>query len=188
MKKLVTALAITIVMVGVASGLLFYQYSKMQIQNNLLEDQISEYQRSINQFEAQILEVENQNVNLQNQISELEQLTNELQSVIDENTDIVNITEFTVSGFNPMVGVTIMSHANINIENNGINDVTDISLILDCLPANDSQSFTIEVIHPRENIQITKNLLWNLGFSPTWSVTLSKDDKILDSSSADFSP
>jgi hypothetical protein len=129
-------------------------------------------------------DLQNRNSELENQIFDLESQIDELQSVIDKHTDIVNITEFTVYGWEPLVCLTIGSHVNITIENNGINNVTDLVLTLECPTVNFSRPLTIEVIHPGEEIQIKEYVLWNLDSKPTWVATISKGDKILDESTA----
>jgi predicted phage-related endonuclease len=152
MKRLSTVLIIIIVVLSFFSGYFLYQIS----------------------------DLEREKSDLQNRNSELENQIDELQSVIDKHTELVNITEFTVYGWMPLVCLTIGSHANITIENNGINNVTDLVLTLECPTVNFSRSWTIEIIHPREEIQIKEYVTWNLDSSPTWVATISKGDKILD--------
>ncbi|UCC58507.1 MAG: hypothetical protein JSW14_00865 [Candidatus Bathyarchaeum sp.] len=87
MNKLVVVLSITIVILGIVNGFLFYQ--------------------------------------LQNQITEQE-------TQLSKYTNLVKITEFSSSGFWPIVGVKIQSKANVTIENLGVNDVEGLTLTIKC--------------------------------------------------------
>jgi hypothetical protein len=173
MKRLVAALFITLVILGVVTGFLLYQNSEMWNLNSEIQNQLDVQQTRNSELENEILE-------LGTRIDELEKQRNDLQGVIVGYTDIVNITEFTVHGWDPLAGLTIGSHANITIKNNGVNSITDLVLTLECPTVNSSKSWTIEVIHPREEIQIKDYVMWNLGSNPTWVATISKGDKILD--------
>jgi peptidoglycan hydrolase CwlO-like protein len=120
-NKLVAVLGAVIILLFVVCGVLFYQLDDLQNQNSALEGQVTEYknqtgelQNQISELESQITECQNQTSKMKKQIDELEQQklelqnqTLELESLIDKFTNRVNITQFSVSGFNPAVGMTI---------------------------------------------------------------------------------
>ena len=130
MNRLVGALAITIVILGVASAFLFYQNSELQNQNSELRTQNSEIQNQLDEQQIQNSELENQIINLQNQSSELEAQILELENRVNELENPVydiDITSFSVDETwdNP-VGVTLVFDAYITIKNNGNNDVAGL--------------------------------------------------------------
>ena len=84
MKKLVVVLAISTIILGIVSGLLFYQLTSIQSLNSDLGSQNIEIQNQLDDIQIN-------NSELQNQISELE-------DQISRVTNRVNITEFKVYG------------------------------------------------------------------------------------------
>jgi hypothetical protein len=120
MKKLVGALAITIVVLGVVSGFLFYQNSEMQNLNSELRTQNLEIQ---NQLDGQ----QTDNIELQSQILELEKRVSELENPVYT----VEITAFSVAStwYNPG-GMAFGYKTNITIQNYGKNDVRGLTLLL----------------------------------------------------------
>jgi predicted PurR-regulated permease PerM len=108
MNRLVAALAITIVILGVATGFLFYQNSELQ---NQLDEQ-SHY----SELENEILELENRIDELENPVYDIE------------------ITSFSVEEKSEYLGGTwIVFSANITIKNNGNTDVTGLIVFLERL-------------------------------------------------------
>ena len=134
MKRLVAALAIIIVVLGVVSGFLFYQNSELQNLNSELRNQNSEIQNELDEAQVSKSELENQVINLQNQSSELEAQILELENRVNELENPVydvDITSFSVeeTWYNP-VGVTLIFDAYITIKNNGNNDVAGLVIFV----------------------------------------------------------
>jgi hypothetical protein len=127
MKRLVAALAIIIVGLGVVSGFLFYQNNEMQNRNSEIQNKLDEAQVSKSELENQVITLQNQSSELEAQILELENRVNELENPVYD----VDITSFSVeeTWYNP-VGVTLIFDANVTIKNNGNNDVAGLVIFV----------------------------------------------------------
>ena len=127
MKRLVAALAIIIVVLGVVSGFLFYQNSELQNLNSEIQNELDEAQVSKSELENQVINLQNQSSELEAQILELENRVNELENPVYD----VDITSFSVeeTWYNP-VGVTLIFDAYITIKNNGNNDVAGLVIFV----------------------------------------------------------
>ena len=167
--ELVAVFVIIIISLSVVCGILFYQNNDFRNQISVLEGQLDECQNQTSEMKNQIDELEQQNLELQNQNLELE-------SLIDKFTNRVNITKFSSSGMNPIVGVTFHSLANVTIQNFGINDVEDLTLIIS--PEDINGKINIDVIRPGETQIVSTDYYWNLGSNIT--VTLKLGETILD--------
>ena len=127
MKKIVFVLTVFSISMTLISGLLFYQLAfqdtKTELENevNRLTDELSAEQNITNQLETQVADLENRNGELQYQL-------NELTEKLNNATNRVKITNFSVKGWTPWVGLTIKSDANVTIHNLGINDVENLTL------------------------------------------------------------
>lgn len=174
--ELVAVFVIIIISLSIMCGHLFYQNNDFRNQISVLEGQLDECQNQTSEMKNQIDELEQQNLELQNQNLELEQQNLELESLIDRFTNRVNITEFSSSGFNPIVGVTIYSLANVTIQNLGINKVEDLTLIIS--PEYLNGKINLDVIRPGETQIVSTYYYWNLGSKTT--VTLKLGETILD--------
>jgi cell division protein FtsL len=186
MKRLVAVLAVTIVILGVVSGFLFYQNSEMQNQNSLLEAQISEYERNIGHLEAQILEVENQSLEFQNQISELQNKILEQEEQIGNLSDLVRIKGLLKYGWDNPGGLLMISTVNVTIENFGVNTVSGLSVLIEDVSDfqignwSDNETIQIEPVKPREIRTISTKIEWSLGSNGNTTATLMLDNKIID--------
>ena len=122
----------------------------------------------------QIDELELENLELQNQ-------TLELESLIAKFTNRVNITEFSVWGFTPCVGVTISSHVNVTIQNLGINNVEGLTLrIVVQGDEHLGKTFQINNLQVGQKHNIKTDVFWSLDWSGASVATLMLDDLILD--------
>ncbi|GEM_PF-4414440 len=167
--ELVAVFVSIIISLSVVCGNLFYQNDSFRNQISVLECQLDECQNQTSEMENRIDELEQQNLELQNQNFELE-------SLIDKFTNRVNITKFSSSGFNPVVGVTIYSLANVTIQNFGINDVEDLTLIIP--PADLNGKINIDLIRAGETHSVSTYYYWALGCKTT--VILKLGETILD--------
>jgi DNA repair exonuclease SbcCD ATPase subunit len=188
MKKLVGILAITIVILGIISGFLFYQLSLIQTQNTEIQNQNSGLQNQLddlkinnNELNSQISDLQSQNNDLQNQFSELEVNNKELQNIIDEFTNKVKIIKFSVSGFYPIGGPIISSSANVTIQNMGINDVEKLTLEIKNTNAESYRTvLNLDPLHSGEIREITARFQWILGSSGELIAILKLDNEVLD--------
>ena len=153
MNKLVVVLSITIVILGIVSGFLFYQLNAIQSLNN---------------------ELRNQNAEIQNQISEQE-------TQLSKYTNLVKITEFTIEpGFNPYIGLTLHNSANVTIENLGVNDVEGLTLTIEHSSPSVGKPYSLEVLRSGEKREITGDLFSVVGTTGWVTVTLKLGDIIVD--------
>jgi hypothetical protein len=188
MNRLVGTLAITIVILGVVSGFLFYQNNELQKVNRELRNHNSEIQNQLDEQETdnielqnQILELENQTLELQNQVNQLTQL-----STIKNSSIVVKVTNFTTSGMSTIVGVLMESDATITIQNLGTNDLKGLTLAMVHIgddPAAslmNHQSFKIESLEAGEEQTVSTNVYWALGAGVRVMISIKLDDIILD--------
>jgi len=195
LKRWVAVLSISIAVLCLLCGCLFYQNNNFRNQISVLEGQVTEYQNQTGQLETQISELEsqidecqNQTSEMKNQIDELEQQnlelqnqTLELESLIDKFTNRVKITKFSSAGFNPMVGLLISSSANVTIQNFGINDVENLTLIVTTKGTEDfSITNRVNLICVGETQIISTHYYWYLGSTDGPKVTLMLGETILD--------
>ena len=78
MKKLVGVLTIVIVIMGIVSGILYYQLIETQNDNDGLTDQNIEIHNQLEEMLINSSKLENQIFDLENQIDELENQNSEL--------------------------------------------------------------------------------------------------------------
>jgi len=153
MNRLVAVLAITIVILGVATGFLFYQNSELQ---NQLDEQ-SHY----SELENEILELESQIDELENRIEELE------NPVYD-----IEITSFSVEERwqNPG-GMSLIFRTNVTIQNNGNNEVRGLVLFLkrvgDVNHLLGSNYVLLDTLHAGEELEI--NTWIQSNFDLAWA-------------------
>ena len=160
MNKLVVVLSITIVILGIVSGFLFYQLNAIQSLNRELGSQIAELQ--------------NQNSELQNQISEQE-------TQLSKYTNLVKITDVTIeSGFNPYIGLTLHNSVNVTIENLGVNDVEGLTLTIEHSSPSVGKPYSLEVLRSGEKREINGDLFSVVGTTGWVTVTLKLGEVIID--------
>jgi cell division protein FtsB len=159
---------------------LLTQKAALQNQLNTLQSQLDDYENQTTQLQTRIDELEQHNLELQNQIDQLNQLI-----IINSSSLMAKITNFTITGFAPLVGIWIWSDAHITVQNLGTNDL---------------QGLTLELVHPEgypegapspsgkiENLTageektiIVEGVSYVLGPGPHFVVTLKLGDVILD--------
>ena len=188
MKKLVF-LMISIIILVIVSGLLFYQLTITQNLNSDLRNQNIEIQNRLYEIQNNTSKLENQITELQNQNSELQNQINILQDQISGFTNLVKITEFKVYGLSPIGGMAHISTANLTLFNFGINDVEMITL---SIISNNvevlSKSVQIEILHAGEELKISKELLFSLSVDTIpFTARLTLNDEILDQSATGWS-
>jgi hypothetical protein len=150
------------------------QNNELQNQLNVLESQVREYENQTSVLQNQVNELKQQNLELQNQ-------TIELESLIDRFTNRVNITDFSSSGFSPMVGLLVESLANVTIQNFGINDVENLTLRLAGEDAEQfSKEINIKIIRAGETLTVSAYYYWYIGSTSPAKVTLMLSETILD--------
>jgi cell division protein FtsL len=150
------ALALTLIIVtalSVASWLVYNQISELKAQNSDLHKQISELQ--------------DQNTQLQNQTSELKKQLNELQNQTYRG---LNVEIIRFGGFNPFVGLTILSDANVTIQNNEAYDISGFNLTLTLVDKSTGEAlssvpavFAIDTLHAFEIREIKAWAFWRVG-------------------------
>jgi hypothetical protein len=186
MNRLVGTLAITIVILGVVSGFLFYQNNELQKVNRELRNHNSEIQNQLDEQETdnielqnQILELENQTLEQQNQVNQLAQLT-----TIKNSSIVVRVTDFTIPGFSPMVGTWVESDANITIQNLGTNDLEGLTLTIvhpaDYPSGIPTSPVELGTLSAGEERTVTTNVFWELGAGIKFVISIKLDDIILD--------
>jgi len=188
MKKLSAVLIIIIVVLSFVSGYFLYQISDLERKKSDLQNRNSEFENQIFDLESQIDECQNQTSEMKNQIDELEQQnlelqnqTLELESLIDRFTNRVNITKFSSGGFNPMVGLLISSSANVTIQNFGINDVENLTLLISSGVAEGlNPRINFDLIRAGETKIVSTHYYWYLGSTDGPTVTLKLGETILD--------
>lgn len=111
MKKIVGLLIISIIVVSVVSGLLFYQLNAVQDENSNLRSQLFEVNTQLDeeqnytlQLESQVTELENQKAQLGSQTTELQNQTTQLESQVAELTNEINQFEGQVIDLNNQIG------------------------------------------------------------------------------------
>jgi len=118
MKKLVVVLSITIVILGIVNGFLFYQLNAIQNLNSEQRSKNVEIQNQLDELQIQNDELENQIAELQTQNSEFQNQISEQETQLSKYTNLVKITEVTIeSGIYPYIGLTLYNEANVTIEN-----------------------------------------------------------------------
>lgn len=75
---------------------------------------------------------------MQNQVSELQNKNNVLQDGLDEKygDSPVHITSANMTGFAPIAGLTISSQVSITVENDGVTDISGLTLTVRLLNNN----------------------------------------------------
>jgi hypothetical protein len=168
MSKLIVVLAITIVILGIVSGFLFFQL-------NAVQDLNSELQIRNDELENQITGLENQISELQNQISEQE-------TQLGKYTNVVKITEVTIEpGFNPFIGVMCQNSANVTIENLGVNNVGGLSLTIEHSSWEEAaETYYVGILHSGEKREVRGNVFSACGYSGQVTVTLKLGNITID--------
>jgi uncharacterized protein YxeA len=153
MNKLVSVLAIAVIILGIISGFLFYQLNAIQSQNNELRSQNTEL---------------NRNSELENQISQV--------------SNKVNITEFSISGLRAYEEFVIWeSDVYVKIQNLGINDLEGLTLeIVGFGDERLAESLQVDTLHFGEEKEIYTHAYWAYGSEGTSVATLMLDDVVLD--------
>jgi predicted nuclease with TOPRIM domain len=195
MKKLVSVLIVTILILSVLSGCLFFQLSVTQSLNSELRSQTSEIQNRLDEqqshsheLENEVCELENQVDELENQISEFQTLNSEFQNQINEQekqlskyTDLLKIANVTlVGGFNPYIGLTLHNTAKVTIENIGLNDVEGLTLTIEHSSPSEGVTYSLDVLHSGEKREITGSVFSVVGVSGWVTITLKLGDVIMD--------
>jgi hypothetical protein len=112
MKRTALALfLIAIIVLSIAAWLVYSQISELQ-------NQINELQAQSNELHDQIGELQNQNSALQDKIDKM------------YASSPVQITAVERIGWRPIVGLTIGSHVNVTVQNNGFTDLIGLTLIV----------------------------------------------------------
>ena len=168
MNRLIAVLGIVIILLGAVCGVVYYQISDMQRQNNDLQNHIG-------QLENQVSELELQNRELQNQTRELE---NKLDKV--SNASLVRITELTVrhwtsSGFE-------LHNFSLTVQNFGINDAEGLNLsVVDASFNYSIDNVQLELLKAGEAKVVEIREYHSFpGWDPHFVATLVLDDIILD--------
>jgi cell division protein FtsB len=160
-RKIISSIAlITIVALSIASGFGYYQILTQQ-------NQISELQDQNNELQDQINELQDQNSELQSQLNELEN--------INAAHDVKIIAFEWVSGFNPIVGITLGNDVKVTVKNMGVNDVSGLNLTVRLLLKENrielaySRGFSeqINVLHAGESREISHMIYYSLANMPT---------------------
>jgi alanyl-tRNA synthetase len=162
MNKKIAAGAVIIlfVTVSIATWLVNNQISELQSQNKDLQDKVEELQDQINGLQ-------DQNSELQSELDELE----------NKNAahDVKIIAFEWVSGFNPIVGVTLGNDVKVTVKNMGVNDVSGLNLTVRLLLKENrielaySRGFSeqIDVLHAGESREISHMVYYSLANMPT---------------------
>ena len=153
MNRLVAFLSVTIVVLGIISGFLFYQ---------------------INVIQSQFGELQSQNGELENRITEQE-------TQLDKYTNLVKITNVIIeSGFNPYIALTLINRANVTIENFGVNDVEGLTLTIEHSSPSEGEPYSLEILRSGEKREINCNLFSVVGTTGWVIVSLKLDEVIID--------
>jgi type II secretory pathway pseudopilin PulG len=183
-KKIVaSAILIAIIAASIATWFVHTQISELQSQNRDLQNQINELQEQSQELQDQNKDLQDKNDALQKQISELQ------KQVIGN----VKITGFEwVSGFNPIVGITLGNDVKVTVKNMGVNDVSGLTLTVRLMLKENrielaySRGFSeqIDVLHAGESREISHMVYYSLANMPTNVTecvsTLTLGDFVLD--------
>lgn len=179
MNKLVAVLGVIIILLSAMCGILYYQSGDMQSQNSELQNQISQLENQTSELESQLDDLELQNLELQENISKLE----ELIDFLTDGNPIVRITEFTVTGFNPLINVVIQSDAFVTVQNFGTTRVEGLTVTFEHPSYLVNYSVGVGPLEAGEAKNVSHYVNWALGGPnpPYFFVaTLKLDDIILD--------
>jgi len=181
MNRLVAVLSITIVMLSIVSGFLFYQLNAIQSLNSELRSQNAEIQNQLDELQIQNGELENQITELQNQNSELQNRITEQETQLSKYTNLVKITEVTIeSGFHPYIGLTLVNRANVTIENLGVNDVEGLTLTIEHSSPSVGETYSLDVLRSGEKREINGDLFSVVGTTGWVTITLKLGEVIID--------
>ena len=119
MKKIIPLLIVPIVVLSIVSGLLFNQLLVVQTENSELRTEVSDVNARLEGKQTVGLQLE----------SQLNELENQLRNV----TNLVRITDFRFEGFAfpPVTATTYCSDYIVTVENFGINDVENLTVVFD---------------------------------------------------------
>jgi len=179
----ITTATITVVSILATALFVYSQISELQNQINELQTQNSYLQNQIGELQAQNSELQDQITELQNQKSSIQDKLRELLGIP------VKITEFDwIEGFNPYVSLTFVNEVKVTIENQGMNEVSGITLTVKLLNNGtmlyNSQPFVTEInaLNAGESREILGKIFWAaLSTTPTQCVsTLTFGDVVLD--------
>jgi len=100
--------------------------------------QISELQNQISKLQAENNELQDQASELQDQIAKLQNQNSVLQDKLDEKygASPVQITSAKLTGWTPIVGLTIASQVNVTVQNGGSTDISGLTLTVRLLNNN----------------------------------------------------
>ncbi len=168
MKKLIAALAITSVILGIATACLFYQTSELQHLNSELKSQNSEAQNQLAEQQIRSSEFQNQILELETRIDELENRIDELENPVYD----VEIVSFSVEeGWENPGGMWLIFRTNVTIQNNGNEDVRGLVLFLkrlgDVNHLLGSNYVLLDILHAGEELEV--NTWIESSFDSAWA-------------------
>jgi hypothetical protein len=165
MKRKALAIVIAIIALALAS---WYVYNSFGVLQN------------------QIIELKAQNDELQDQIGELQNQNSALQDKLDKiyEASPVHIIAVERIGWTPIVGLTIGSHVNVTVQNNGFTDLSGLTLIVR-LVNNDTEVGhgyvkQIDRLGAGESREFSGGILYSLGSSLKIESIIKLGDIILD--------
>ena len=151
----------------------------------LVYNQISELQTQINELQAQKGELQDQNNALQAQVSDLQSQNSVLQDRLDEKygASPVQITASKLTGWSPIVGLTISSQVNVTVQNKGTTELSGLTLTVRLVYNNTEVGYgyskQINGFRAGETREFSGNVLYGISTAFAVESTVKLGDMVL---------
>lgn len=165
MKSLVGILVLIAILLSVIGGFLFYQLNVMNSANTELISRNAEVQ-------TQLEPLLSKNDELEDRVTELQNQSDELEIRLEKYLNWVEITDFKAVSHYINIPMPQPVSFNVTVKNFGINDVENLTLIVESQFGNVTNS--LDVLHVGEKRVITVVLL------TSGKVILKLDDEVID--------